>query len=97
MVRRPPRSTLFPYTTLFRSGWAVLEWECCIKSPEQGAKEGAIIIQNHIIDVTEKAFDDFADSGMDKQTNKKITIPKSNRFSFIIYINDKLIDTLNIN
>tara|TARA_Y100000590_G_scaffold22413_1_gene25893 strand:- start:1175 stop:2230 length:1056 start_codon:yes stop_codon:yes gene_type:complete len=53
-------------------GWAVLEWECCIKSPEQGAREGAIIIQNHIIEVTEKAFDDFADSGMDKKTNKKI-------------------------
>ena len=53
-------------------GWAVLEWECCIKSPEQGAKEGAIIIQDHIIDVTEKAFDDFADSGMDQETNKKI-------------------------
>jgi len=53
-------------------GWAVLEWECCIKSPEQGAREGAIIIQNNIIEVTEKAFDDFADSGMDKTTNKKI-------------------------
>ena len=52
--------------------WAVMEWECCIKSPEQGAKEGATIIQDHIIDVTEKAFDDFADSGMDKETNKKI-------------------------
>src|SRR5258708_25758794 len=23
MIRRPPRSTLFPYTTLFRSGFAV--------------------------------------------------------------------------
>src|SRR5258708_27625103 len=22
MIRRPPRSTLFPYTTLFRSGWS---------------------------------------------------------------------------
>src|SRR3712207_9111557 len=22
MIRRPPRSTLFPYTTLFRSAWA---------------------------------------------------------------------------
>ena len=52
--------------------WAVMEWECCIKSPEQGAKEGSIIIQEHIIDVTEKAFDDFADSGMDQETNKKI-------------------------
>ena len=53
-------------------GWAVLEWECCIKSPEQGAAEGAPFIQNHIIKVTEKAFDDFADSGIDKDTNKKI-------------------------
>src|SRR2546421_5955367 len=31
MIRRPPRSTLFPYTTLFRSSrnldrWSVLEW-----------------------------------------------------------------------
>src|SRR5256885_12881045 len=25
MIRRPPRSTLFPYTTLFRSGWSVEE------------------------------------------------------------------------
>jgi sugar phosphate isomerase/epimerase len=41
-------------------GWAVLEWECCIKSPEQGAEEGAPFIENHIIKVTEKAFDDFA-------------------------------------
>ena len=53
-------------------GWAVLEWECCIKSPEQGAAEGAPFIQNHIIEVTDKAFDDFADSGIDKDTNKKI-------------------------
>jgi sugar phosphate isomerase/epimerase len=51
-------------------GWAVLEWECCIKSPEQGALEGSKFIQDHIIEVTEKAFDDFADSGVDKETNK---------------------------
>ena len=54
------------------SGWAVLEWECCIKSPQQGAEEGSKFINDHIIDVTEKAFDDFADSGMDKNTNKKL-------------------------
>ena len=53
-------------------GWAVLEWECCIKSPEQGAAEGAPFIQKHIIEVTEKAFDDFAGSGIDKDTNKKL-------------------------
>lgn len=41
-------------------GWAVLEWECCLKHPEQGAAEGAPFIRDHIIRVTEKAFDDFA-------------------------------------
>ncbi|WP_136439443.1 sugar phosphate isomerase/epimerase family protein [Pacificoceanicola onchidii] len=40
--------------------WAVLEWECCLKSPEQGAAESAPFIANHIIEVTDKAFDDFA-------------------------------------
>ena len=53
-------------------GWAVMEWECCIKSPEQGAREGAPFIQNHIIEVTEKAFDDFVGGGIDKAMIKKI-------------------------
>lgn len=53
-------------------GWAVLEWECCIKSPEQGAREGAPFIQDHIIEVTEKAFDDFAGGAADEETNRKI-------------------------
>lgn len=53
-------------------GWAVLEWECCIKSPEQGAAEGAPFIQSHIINVTEKAFDDFAGGAPDEKLNRKI-------------------------
>ena len=53
-------------------GWAVLEWECCIKSPEQGAAEGAPFIKNHIINVTEKAFDDFAGGAPDEKLNRKI-------------------------
>ena len=46
-------------------GWAVLEWECCIKHPEQGAAEGAPFIQRHLIEVADRAFDDFAASGAD--------------------------------
>ena len=46
-------------------GWAVLEWECCLKHPEDGAREGAAFIRDHLIRVTERAFDDFADSGTD--------------------------------
>lgn len=53
-------------------GWAVLEWECCIKHPEQGAEEGAPFIKDHMIRVTERAFDDFADAGTDDEANKKI-------------------------
>ena len=53
-------------------GWAVMEWECCLKHPEDGAAEGAEFIQKHIIRVTEKAFDDFAGTGSDEVFNKKI-------------------------
>ena len=41
-------------------GWAVLEWECCLKHPEDGAREGAAFIADRIIRVTDRAFDDFA-------------------------------------
>lgn len=54
------------------TGWAVLEWECCLKSPEQGAREGALFIARHIIETTEVAFDDFAGGQTDTETNKKI-------------------------
>ncbi|MDU0371240.1 sugar phosphate isomerase/epimerase [Hymenobacter endophyticus] len=53
-------------------GWAVLEWECALKHPEDGAREGAPFIQNHIIRVTDKAFDDFAASGIDAARNKTL-------------------------
>src|SRR5690606_15955932 len=53
-------------------GWAVLEWECAIKHPEDGAKEGVQFIADNIIRVTEKAFDDFAKSGGDDKLNKQI-------------------------
>jgi sugar phosphate isomerase/epimerase len=48
------------------SSWAVLEWECCIKHPEDGAREGAEFIKRHMIRVTEKAFDDFAGGAIDE-------------------------------
>mgnify|MGYP000182762437 CR=1 FL=1 len=53
-------------------GWAVMEWECCIKDSEQGAREGAPFIQKHIINVTEKAFDDFAGGEVDQALINKI-------------------------
>lgn len=53
-------------------GWAVLEWECAIKDPVQGATEGAPFIDAHIIQATSKVFDDFAGGGADIELNKKL-------------------------
>ena len=52
-------------------GWAVLEWECCVKSGEQGAREGAPFIARHIIQTAERAFDDFAKSGANEEANRR--------------------------
>lgn len=53
-------------------GWAVMEWECAVKSPEQGAREGAPFISRHLIEATEVAFDDFAGGEADDSLNRKI-------------------------
>ena len=49
------------------NSWAVLEWECCLKHPEDGAREGASFIKNHLIRVTEKSFDDFVTGSADQK------------------------------
>lgn len=50
----------------------MLEWECCLKHPEDGAREGAKFIADHIIRVTERAFDDFAGAGTDLAANRRM-------------------------
>jgi len=60
------------FTTFDYEGWAVLEWECCLKHPEDGAREGARFISDHIIRVTEKAFDDFAGGEADEAGNRRM-------------------------
>ncbi len=65
--------TIFSKLTQYGyKGWAVMEWECCIKHPEDGAKEGCEFIKKNIIRVTEKAFDDFAQTESNDDFNKKI-------------------------
>ena len=54
------------------TGWAILEWECCIKSSEQGAREGAPFIRDHIIEVIEAAFDDFAGGDTDRDQTREM-------------------------
>src|SRR3712207_8316708 len=52
MIRRPPRSTLFPYTTLFRSDsqWAILQDsgnadKSQVQFPELGVHHDATVLQ----------------------------------------------------
>src|SRR2546422_5699959 len=40
MIRRPPRSTLFPYTTLFRSWLEELRWKVVLQSERFPANQG---------------------------------------------------------
>jgi sugar phosphate isomerase/epimerase len=66
-------AAIFAKLTQYGYGsWAVLEWECALKHPEQGAREGAEFIKRHIIQVTEKSFDDFAGSATDERINRKM-------------------------
>lgn len=53
-------------------GWAVLEWECCLKDSEVGAREGARFIADHIIPVTERSFEDFARTATDASSNRRV-------------------------
>jgi len=54
------------------AGWAVYEWECCLQHPEAAARNGAKFITDHIIEVTDRAFDDFAATGANQATNMKL-------------------------
>lgn len=61
-------------------GWAVLEWECALKHSEDGAKEGAPFIRDHIIRVTDKSFDDFANSNSDRNANRSLLGLEKDKF-----------------
>lgn len=63
------------FTTLSENNfnsWAVMEWECCIKDQEQGAREGAPFINSMIIQTAKRTFDDFAGGESDENKNKRI-------------------------
>jgi sugar phosphate isomerase/epimerase len=53
-------------------GWAVVEWECVLKHPEDGAREGARFVREHIIRTTDRAFDDFASVAQDDELNRRL-------------------------
>jgi sugar phosphate isomerase/epimerase len=53
-------------------GWAVLEWECCLKRKEDGAAEGARFIRDHIIRTTDAPFDAALRRPVDPRTAARI-------------------------
>src|SRR5438477_6335966 len=52
MLRRPPRSTLFPYTTLFRSVWEVISqlliYACGVVFPAKRVVEAHFVLPLHL-------------------------------------------------
>jgi sugar phosphate isomerase/epimerase len=66
------RAIFSKFTTYGYDGWAVLEWECALKHPEQGAAEGAPFIAAHMIRKAERAFDDFAGAVADAEKNRRV-------------------------
>ena len=59
------------------AGWAVYEWECCLEHPEVAARDGASFIRDHIIEVTDRVFDDFATTNPDRTTVRNLLGLKS--------------------
>jgi sugar phosphate isomerase/epimerase len=53
-------------------GWAVVEWECALKHPQDGAREGARFVREHIIRTTDRAFDDFAGAVEDPGASRRL-------------------------
>src|SRR2546430_17254161 len=50
MIRRPPRSTLFPYTTLFRSSWTELFTSQVLRKPPNPGPIDALVARVHADD-----------------------------------------------
>src|SRR5258707_6123209 len=80
MIRRPPRSTLFPYTTLFRS-IAIREFQCVDADPfgfmERAGRLAIVDIlaaKRRLVDelgrVTENVFPDFGFGRSEEHTSE---------------------------
>src|SRR5437660_8922843 len=48
MIRRPPRSTLFPYTTLFRSASADVSSDAILKTLQQGLDAADVVVGHRV-------------------------------------------------
>src|SRR5258705_4821331 len=70
MIRRPPRSTLFPYTTLFRSGFAADEISLVRVGEVWSYRTGTNAPSTPITNWTSPGFDDSAWSRSEEHTSE---------------------------
>jgi len=54
------------------SGWAVYEWHCCLKHPEDSARQAAEFIRQHIIRVADRPFGSSPGARADAALNRGI-------------------------
>lgn len=52
--------------------WAVVEWECYIKHPEDGARESAVFVKDHLVRASSVPFDAFMRAPTDEAHNQRI-------------------------
>lgn len=52
--------------------WAVVEWECYIKHPEDGARESAVFVKDHLVRASSVPFDAFMQAQTDEAHNQRI-------------------------
>src|SRR5438034_8273601 len=100
MIRRPPRSTLFPYTTLFRSKPSrafscrlkILEWALILIPPE-GKEDSASLARSEEHTSELQSHSDLVCRLLleKKKKKKKTKIKKKNKYKMHITINIHLV------
>src|SRR5690242_21427905 len=79
MIRRPPRSTLFPYTTLFRSN--ATKDRCRGMSPAGYGMEGRYTLRELVPRVPDSYLDRPVSSQIDSRRDRKSTRLNSSHMS----------------
>jgi len=63
---------IFSKLTQYHIRWRCSCGNCCLSTRGRRPAEGAKVIADHIIRVTDKAFDDFAGAGADVAANRRM-------------------------
>src|SRR2546430_8528509 len=88
MIRRPPRSTLFPYTTLFRSGESQREYAATAVNVSQPAGEnekGALAEEISIVDVAFRSEEHTSELQSQSNLVCRLLLEKKKRTVLIVF------------